>query len=97
MKDLDNVLIPQESLLNNKLPRPLVEKGNCGGIWQNLEDKWDEDEEQKEVRDCYSSEPTHLQPLSRHSSKVRPGSKKNILKSNSLISLGILTKNTNQI
>ena len=91
MKDLDNVLIPQESLLNNKLPRPLVEKGNCGGIWQNLEDKWDEDEEQKEVRDCYSSEPTHLQPLSRHSSKVRPGSKKNILKSNRLISLGRLT------
>ena len=36
---MDNLLIPQESLLNNKLPRPLVEKGNCGGIWQNLEDK----------------------------------------------------------
>ena len=71
LKDLDGTIIPQDPLLMHKVPIPIVEKGACGGIWQNLEFTWDYTTTHLE-RDCWSTyEPAdYLQPLSKLSSSV---------------------------
>ena len=40
LKDLDQILMPQDPLLKNKIPRPLMERGHCQGIWSDLEQSW---------------------------------------------------------
>ena len=70
LKDLDKVLLPQDPLLNNKVPRPLIERGHCNGVWGPLEQSW-YDKEEYNNRDCGHYDPVdYLQPLSRLSSKV---------------------------
>ena len=70
LKDLDGTIIPQDPLLMHKIPIPIVEKGACGGIWQNLENTWDFRVAQFN-RDCSSSYPSYfLQPFSKLTSEV---------------------------
>ena len=73
VKDLDWAVLAQDPVLASKVPRPLVEKGHCQGIWAPLENTWYEAaEDYTTFRDCWDYDPPdHLQPLSRYSSKVR--------------------------
>ena len=68
LKDLDQDLLPQDPLLDHKIPRPLVEKGLCGGLWNTLESSWKDSDGVQTIRDC--SESDYVQPFSRLSSKV---------------------------
>ena len=78
IKDINFELLQQDRLLNHKIPRPLVEKGHCMGIWMGMEQAWESDEYYTN-RDCMSYDPTdYLQPLSRLSSKVSSIEKGNI-------------------
>ena len=73
LKDLDQKLLPQDPLLNHKIPRPIVEKGHCMGIWSNMETTWLETLEDYgySKRDCNDwQNPVYLQPLSKLNSKV---------------------------
>ena len=54
MKDLDWVVLAQDPVLASKVPRPLVEKGHCQGIWAPLENTWYEAaEDYTTFRDCF--------------------------------------------
>ena len=73
LKDLDQKLLPQDPLLNHKIPRPLVEKGHCLGIWTSLESPWLDDTTDYgySKRDCNDwNNPFYLQPLAKLTSKV---------------------------
>ena len=70
LKDLDRILLPQDPVLDDKVPRPVMERGHCGGQWNNLESSW-EGGERWSNRDCHSTPEDFLQPLSRYSSKVK--------------------------
>ena len=70
LKDIDRIVVPQDPLLDHKVPRPLMERGHCGGSWSTLETSW-EGTEQFTNRDCNSDRVDFLQPLSRKSSKVK--------------------------
>ena len=69
LKDLDRILVPQDPLLDHKVPRPLMERGHCGGKWSTLEASW-KGLEKFTNRDCPTNQEGYLQPLSRQSSKV---------------------------
>ena len=69
MKDVDRILMPQDPLLDLHIPRPLVERGECGGVWEDLEtQRKDEDDDNLLHRDCYGKEYSHS--LSQYDSKV---------------------------
>ena len=70
VKDLDQILIDQDPLLDYKVPRPLVERGYCSGTWSNFDSQWPWD--QPQPRDCWDSDMNgYEQPLSRHPSQVK--------------------------
>lgn len=77
LKDLDNKIIPQDPILQHKIPIPLMEKGHCLGVWSSLENSWYDDgggEDYLTNRDCSSYDPSDFsQPLSVSSSKVFSG------------------------
>ena len=58
LKDVDQVLLAQDPILDHKFPRPITERSHCGGIWEALEEEIKEDEL---VRDCYAE--GYIQPL----------------------------------
>ena len=68
IKDIDKIVLPQDPLLANKFPTPIMERAACGGIWEALEEsekeKWDGDL----YRDCFAEE--YFQPLAMFDSKV---------------------------
>ena len=68
LKDLDQVIVPQDPLLDNKIPRPIMERGYCGGLWSTLESSWSS-EERYSIRDCHSWPSDFQQPLSKHTSR----------------------------
>ena len=68
LKDLDQALLPQDPLLDHQVPRPLVEKGLCKGLWGPLEKSWQDSDGVQTYRDC--SHTDYIQPFSRLSSKV---------------------------
>ena len=72
LKDLNYTLMPQEPLLDLKFPRPIMERGHCGGIWESLESSWDK-EVKDQLRDCNSEKSENEDfpsPFARRSSKV---------------------------
>ena len=38
IKDIDKIVLPQDPLLANKFPTPIMERAACGGIWEALEE-----------------------------------------------------------
>ena len=66
LKDVDQDIVPQDPLLDHKVPRPIMERGYCGGFWSNLEETWKE-KNMFTNRDCSTTDFTH--PLSRRTSK----------------------------
>ena len=68
LKDVDQVVLPQDPTLDHKFPRPITERSHCGGIWEALEEDIKEDEDEL-VRDCYAD--GYIQPLSTFNSEVR--------------------------
>ena len=71
LKDLDQILIPQDPLLENKVPVPLMERGYCYGTWTNFETNIGEDEFYT-YRDCNTYPNTEYEfPLSRYGSRVK--------------------------
>ena len=73
IKDLDNKIMPQDPILQHKIPIPLMEKGHCSGVWNDLEASWYDtgDNAYLTNRDCGSFDPSDfVQPLSASSSKV---------------------------
>ena len=69
LKDLNFTLLPQEPLLDIKFPRPIMERGYCGGIWDSLEASW-EPKEKYLMRDCDPELTDYPSPFARKSSKV---------------------------
>ena len=61
VKDVDDILLPREPLLDQKFPRPIVERGYCSGIWSTIDDN------AENKRDCNEEYP---QPLSAFGSDV---------------------------
>ena len=59
------MLLPREPLLDQKFPRPVVERGYCHGIWATVDDGG-----QTTTRDCNDEYP---QPLSALRSIVKTG------------------------
>ena len=73
VKDLDNIIMPQDPILQHKIPIPLMEKGHCLGVWSSMENSWYDEggESYLTNRDCQSFDPSDFsQPLSVSSSKV---------------------------
>ena len=64
VKDVDDILLPREPLLDQKFPRPVVERGYCRGIWATIDD------DNQNKRDCNDEYP---QPLSAFGSDVELG------------------------
>ena len=64
VKDVDDILLPREPLLDHKFPRPIVERGYCSGIWATIDDN------DQNKRDCNEEYP---QPLSAFGSDVKFG------------------------
>lgn len=61
VKDVDDILLPREPLLDHKFPRPIMERGYCNGIWATIDDN------EQNKRDCNDEYP---QPLSAFGSDV---------------------------
>ena len=68
VKDIDFLLLPQETLLNLKYPRPLVERGYCYGVFQTVDEGNKNEMGDVKNRDCHSGD--YLQPLSSENSVV---------------------------
>ena len=64
LKDLERIVLPQDPLLDHKVPRPVMERGYCGGVWSTLELS-----QISNARDC-SNENGDPQYLSKYTSKV---------------------------
>merc|ERR1719384_1586706 len=72
VKDVDDILLPREPLLDQKFPRPVMERGYCSGIWSTIDDN------DQNKRDCNEEYP---QPLSAFGSdKILKDRQKNIFK-----------------
>ena len=69
MKDIDQVILPQDPLLNHTYPSPIMERANCGGKWEVFEDELKDANDDVLEKDCYAEE--YLQPLSLENSKVK--------------------------
>ena len=69
MKDIDQLILPQDPLLNHTYPSPIMERANCGGKWEVFEDELKDANGDVLDKDCYAEE--YLQPLSLENSKVK--------------------------
>ena len=68
IKDVDKIIIPEDPLLKDKFPTPIMERGHCDGIWESMEESRREDNDGVLIRDCYG--PEYIQPLANMNSKV---------------------------
>lgn len=68
IKDIDKIVLPQDPLLENKFPIPIMERAACGGIWEALEESEKEKWDGTLYRDCFAEE--YFQPLAMFDSKV---------------------------
>jgi len=68
VKDIDFELLPQDPLLDDKFPRPLVERGYCYGIFDPVDNANRMETGDIRNRDCESGD--YLQPLSDVSSST---------------------------
>ena len=70
IKDMDQIILPLDPILNNSVPLPIIERDHCGGSYEAFDDYLKEKEENNGElrRDCYGK--PYEQPLSIFDSKV---------------------------
>ena len=61
VKDVDKILIPTDPLLNLSVPLPLSERDLCGGVFESMEEYYQENDPtgEKFRRDCYAESYPH--------------------------------------